>query len=153
MACTTRPSSRTTRSASMPGRTPSPPRVTKDGGTSSSGNIRPRRSPRSRACRRTRSSGSARSVAQPRVDFAGTEHFPLAGKVYQGVPDFLLGRADVDGERFEAPYPLKAILTYYTNPLFSTPDATRWGEAIATVPFVLTFSPFLDATTSMADLV
>ena len=92
-------------------------------------------------------------LAQPRVDFAGTEHFPLAGKVYQGVPDFLLGRADVDGERFEAPYPLKAILTYYTNPLFSTPDATRWEEAIATVPFVLTFSPFLDETTSMADLV
>ncbi|MBI2460696.1 MAG: molybdopterin-dependent oxidoreductase [Candidatus Rokubacteria bacterium] len=83
-------------------------------------------------------------TAKPRVDLAGTARYPLAGKVYQGLPESILG---------EGPYPVKALFAYYTNPLFSTPDVGRFYRAIEKVPFVVTFSPFLDETSQHADLI
>jgi anaerobic selenocysteine-containing dehydrogenase len=80
----------------------------------------------------------------PRVDLAGTARFPLAGKVYQGLPEAILG---------EGPYPVKALFTYYTNPLFSTPDVGRFHRAIQKVPFIVSFSPFMDETSEQADLI
>lgn len=82
-------------------------------------------------------------VSQVRIDYAGTARYPLAGKVYQDIPDRIL-----KGK----PYPVNALLCYYTNPLFSTPDAYRWW-VIEKIPFIATFSPFMDETTLHADLV
>jgi anaerobic selenocysteine-containing dehydrogenase len=82
--------------------------------------------------------------ALPRVDGAGSARFPLAGNVYQRLPEAILG---------EGPYPVKALLVYYTNPLFSTPDVGRFYHAIEKVPFVVTFSPFMDETSEHADLI
>lgn len=90
---------------------------------------------------------------QPPFDFRGTKYYPLAAKVYQGVPDFVLGKADPGGRVLQPPYSAKALLCYYTNPRFSTPDNGRWAEAFRKIPFVMTFSPFMDETTSQADLV
>jgi anaerobic selenocysteine-containing dehydrogenase len=42
---------------------------------------------------------------------------------------------------------------YYTNPLFSTPGAQSSREAFLKVPFLVSFSPFMDDTTAIADLV
>ncbi|MBI2370865.1 MAG: molybdopterin-dependent oxidoreductase, partial [Deltaproteobacteria bacterium] len=81
---------------------------------------------------------------QSRIDYAGTKRYPLAGKVYQDLPELILG---------EGPYPVDTLLLYYTNPLFSTPDVGRWDKAIAKVPFIVSFSPFLDETTAHADLI
>jgi len=92
-------------------------------------------------------------TAQPAFDFRGTKYYPLAGKVYQGVPDFILGVPDPGGRILSPPYGAKAMICYYTNPLFSTPDNTRWREAVRRIPFVMTFSPFMDETTAMADLI
>lgn len=85
-----------------------------------------------------------KGLAKARLDYAGTPQWPLAGKVYQDVPDRIL-----EGK----PYPVKVLLCYYTNPLFSSPDIDRWYRAIQQIPFVATFSPFLDETTAYADLV
>jgi len=87
---------------------------------------------------------AAQGLAQPRIDYAGTARYPLAGKVYQDMPDRIL-----NGD----PYPVNALLLYYTNPMFSSPDAGRWRDAIRQVPFVVSFSPFLDETTAHADLI
>ena len=81
---------------------------------------------------------------QPRIDYAGTKRYPLAGKVYQDLPEMILG---------EGPYPVDTIMLYYTNPLFSTPDVGRFYKAFEKVPFVVTFSPFLDETTTHADVI
>lgn len=51
------------------------------------------------------------------------------------------------------PYPIEAALVYYTNPLFSGPDTTRTREAFDRIPFLVSFSPFMDDTTARADLV
>jgi anaerobic selenocysteine-containing dehydrogenase len=50
------------------------------------------------------------------------------------------------------PYPVKALLLSYSNPAYSKPGGKRWREAMAKVPFVVSFSPFLDESALFADL-
>lgn len=51
------------------------------------------------------------------------------------------------------PYPVEVLLLYHSNPVFSKPDGQRWSEAIARVPFVVSFSPVRDESVRGADLV
>jgi anaerobic selenocysteine-containing dehydrogenase len=44
------------------------------------------------------------------------------------------------------------LFVHSTNPLFELPAAAGFAEAIARVPFVVSFSPFVDETTVWADL-
>lgn len=46
-----------------------------------------------------------------------------------------------------------ALLLYYANPLASSPRPSAWREALAKIPFVVSFSPFLDETSRGADLI
>jgi anaerobic selenocysteine-containing dehydrogenase len=50
------------------------------------------------------------------------------------------------------PYPAKVLLLSYSNPAYSKPDTKRWRAAMAKVPLVVSFSPFLDESTLFADL-
>jgi anaerobic selenocysteine-containing dehydrogenase len=43
-------------------------------------------------------------------------------------------------------------LLQYSNPTFSKPDGKRWAQAMAKVPFVVSFSPILDESALGADL-
>ncbi|HXH14022.1 MAG TPA: molybdopterin-dependent oxidoreductase [Alphaproteobacteria bacterium] len=83
-------------------------------------------------------------VKQPRLDYAGTARYPLAGKVYQGLPEFILG---------EGPYPVDTVFLYYTNPLFSSPAAARFRRAFEQVPFIVDFTPFMSESAEYADLI
>lgn len=83
-------------------------------------------------------------LSKPRMDYAGTVRCPIGGKIYQDVPDRIL-----EGK----PYPVNALLCYYTNPMYSSPDVGRWYKAIEKIPFIATFSPFLDETSAQADLI
>lgn len=49
--------------------------------------------------------------------------------------------------------PVDALLVYYANPLASSTHPESWGAALARIPFVVSFSPFLDETARQADLV
>lgn len=51
------------------------------------------------------------------------------------------------------PYATKVLLQSYSNPLCSKPGSKLWRQAIAAVPFVVSFSPFLDESASEADLI
>ena len=71
------------------------------------------------------------------------------------------GQGDVEASRIlslpEAfisgkPYPAKALLLSYSNPAFSKPGGRRWLEAMAKVPFVVSFSPLFDESALFADL-
>jgi anaerobic selenocysteine-containing dehydrogenase len=42
--------------------------------------------------------------------------------------------------------PIDTALLYYANPCYAWPHPERWREALAKVPFVVSFSPFLDET-------
>jgi anaerobic selenocysteine-containing dehydrogenase len=48
---------------------------------------------------------------------------------------------------------VEALLLYYANPLASTSHPEVWSAALQKIPFVVSFSPFLDETTRHADLV
>ncbi len=82
--------------------------------------------------------------AQPRLDRPTPRDFPLARHVPAAVPQAI---AD------EKPYRTNAVLLYYTNPLFSAPEPLQFARAFEKVPFIVSFSPFLDESSMAADLV
>lgn len=83
-------------------------------------------------------------LSMPRLDGAGTSRFPLAESVSSVLPEAITE---------ERPYKTSAIFLYYTNPLFSTPNPRRFREAFGKVPFIVSFSPFMDDSTAVSDLV
>ncbi len=84
-----------------------------------------------------------KGLATPRLDGAGTRRFPLAREVSQAFPDAVLK----EGARVEAAF------LYVTNPLFSRANADEFRKALDRVPFLVSFSPFLDDTSRVCDLV
>jgi anaerobic selenocysteine-containing dehydrogenase len=51
------------------------------------------------------------------------------------------------------PYPVQALLVHGADPVFSLPNGAQLAEALRRVPFVVSFSPFLDETSASADLI
>ncbi len=60
---------------------------------------------------------------------------------------FAAAVADDDAE------PIDTLFLYYANPLASSMRPQLWTRALGRIPFVVSFSPFLDETTRYADLV
>jgi anaerobic selenocysteine-containing dehydrogenase len=85
-----------------------------------------------------------KGLFQSRMDGAGRLPFPFA----QEIPYILPERID-RGQ----PYPIDTLFLYYTNPLFSIPESEKFRIALEKIPFIVSFSPFMDETTKMADLV
>lgn len=87
---------------------------------------------------------AAAGLTKPRLDYAGTTKYPLAESVYQHLPESII---------HAAPYEVKVLFLYYADPLYSSPDLSRFYEALARVPFIVSFSPFVDDSTAYADLI
>jgi thiosulfate reductase / polysulfide reductase chain A len=85
-----------------------------------------------------------KGLSQPRIDGAGKMPFPFAQEVPYTFPERV---------HEGAPYPIEILFTYYTNPLFSLPEPDRFRVALEKVPFIVSFSPFMDETTLVSDLV
>lgn len=49
--------------------------------------------------------------------------------------------------------PVDVLLTNDTNPVFGTPQASRVGEALSRIPYVVSFTRFIDETSALADLI
>ncbi len=52
-----------------------------------------------------------------------------------------------------APYSVNALFLYYSNPVYSHPNPSLFREAMQKVPLIVSFSPFMDETTSLSDFV
>jgi anaerobic selenocysteine-containing dehydrogenase len=76
-----------------------------------------------------------------RADGAGTQ-FPVARHAYQAVADRM-----TDG------YPLDILLLYNANPVYEVPGGARFVTAFEKIPFIVSFSTFMDETARYADLV
>jgi anaerobic selenocysteine-containing dehydrogenase len=76
-----------------------------------------------------------------RLDGAGSK-FPLGRNAYQAVADQILDGA-----------PVEALFLYDANPVFETPGGNRFAEAFKKVPFVVSFSSFMDESAELADLI
>ncbi|UCC63542.1 MAG: molybdopterin-dependent oxidoreductase, partial [Anaerolineae bacterium] len=85
-----------------------------------------------------------RGLAMPRLDGAGTRAYPLASAMYETLPDSILT---------DEPYPVDAIFLYQADPLFHSPEPDWFHRALRQVPFIVSFSSFMDDSTLHADLV
>jgi anaerobic selenocysteine-containing dehydrogenase len=85
-----------------------------------------------------------RGAGQPRLDGAGRGEYLLASDVSQALPERIL-----EGK----PYPINALFLFATNPLSNHPTKEAFAEAMKRIPFIVSFSPFLDESSAMADLV
>jgi anaerobic selenocysteine-containing dehydrogenase len=83
---------------------------------------------------------------------AGTRHRPLAANAApfgSGDPARQFAAAAAQGDAS----PVEALLFYYSNPLASAQNPEEWRTALERIPFIASFSPFLDETARYADLV
>ncbi|OGQ79839.1 MAG: hypothetical protein A3F90_20590 [Deltaproteobacteria bacterium RIFCSPLOWO2_12_FULL_60_19] len=85
-----------------------------------------------------------RGLAQPRIDGAGEEQYLLTADTPQLLPERILKKN---------PYPVNALFLFATNPLANHPAKEAFAEAMKQIPFIVSFSPFLDESTAMADLI
>ncbi|MBI4561092.1 MAG: molybdopterin-dependent oxidoreductase [Candidatus Rokubacteria bacterium] len=85
-----------------------------------------------------------RGAAQLRFDGAGQGEYLLASDVPQALPQRILEAK---------PYPIDALFLFATNPLANHPAKEKFAEALTRIPFIVSFSPFLDESSTMADLI
>jgi anaerobic selenocysteine-containing dehydrogenase len=85
-----------------------------------------------------------KGLSRPRADGAGEMPFPFTEEL-----PYLLPERIEKGE----PYAIDTLLLYYTNPLFSIPEPERFRNALEKIPFMASFSPFMDETTMYSDVV
>ena len=91
-----------------------------------------------------RDEAARRGLSQPRVDGAGQGRYSLVADAPQALPARL---------RAGTPYPVGALFLFATNPLANHPGKAQLAEAMKRIPFIVSFSPFLDASSAMADLI
>lgn len=87
---------------------------------------------------------AADGIQQGRLDGAGSEETPHSR--------YLLNRL-ADAITSGQPYALNALLVAGANPCYSLPDATAVKAAFDKVPFVVSFSSYMDETAKNADLI
>lgn len=85
-----------------------------------------------------------KSLLQPRIDSSEKDLVPLASSIPSLIPDHILE---------EKPYPVDMLLLYKSNPLFSAMNSEKYKKALAKIPFIVSFSSFMDESTQFADLV
>ncbi|HDD35264.1 MAG TPA: hypothetical protein ENF30_00530 [Candidatus Desulfofervidus auxilii] len=50
-------------------------------------------------------------------------------------------------------YPIEVLVTFEANPCYAAPDPVSFKQALENIPFIVSFSAFMDETTKHADLV
>jgi anaerobic selenocysteine-containing dehydrogenase len=80
----------------------------------------------------------------PRIDTRDDSISKLHAASVEAVPESILS---------DNPYPVEALLLYYTNPLYSRIDPKRWEKAFEKIPFIASFSPVMDESNYYADLI
>jgi anaerobic selenocysteine-containing dehydrogenase len=83
-------------------------------------------------------------LAQPRIDGAGREQYLLVSDTTQLLPERMTNAT---------PYPVNMLFLFATNPLSNHPAKEALKSAMNKIPFVVSFSPFLDESSAMADLI
>ena len=88
---------------------------------------------------------AAEGLKKPRVDQAGSMQHPFTKSLINNLTEAIT-KAD------KSP-PVNTLLVFSANPGFTLPDGGAFREALKKIPFVVSFSPYQDETSYMADLV
>jgi anaerobic selenocysteine-containing dehydrogenase len=78
-----------------------------------------------------------------RLDGAGSKKYPFSRYLMNRFPETV---------NSGKPYPLEALFIAGANPLYTLPDTKRTEKAFDKIPFVVSFSSYMDETAQYADL-
>ena len=83
-------------------------------------------------------------LTKERVDRAGTLQYPFTRSLIHKFTESINS-----GNRS----PVDTLLLYSANPVYTVPDNQSFIKALEKIPFIVSFSPFKDETSMMADLI
>jgi anaerobic selenocysteine-containing dehydrogenase len=83
-------------------------------------------------------------IQKGRIDGAGTQNYPHARYLLNRLPE-IINSASAS--------PLELLFVAGSNPLYTMPDTAATKEAFGKIPLVVSFSPYMDETAEMADLI
>lgn len=83
-----------------------------------------------------------KGLSSPRIDELNRPYV-ISQKPYQFAKNVISGK----------PYKPKVLFLYYTNPLFSNPSSELFLRAFQEIPFIVSFSPYMDESTQFSDLI
>ena len=85
-----------------------------------------------------------KGLGKPRLDRAASMRHPFTRSLINNLTDAVLesSRSSVD-----------TLLVFSANPAYTLPDGGAFKRALKNVPFIVSFSPFQDETSYMADLI
>jgi anaerobic selenocysteine-containing dehydrogenase len=87
---------------------------------------------------------ASEGMQQPRVDGAGSYRYPNARYLLHRLPQ-VVNASDAS--------PLEVLFVAGANPGYSLPDTEAVKKAFEKIPFVVSFSSYMDETTELADMV
>ncbi|MCF8093858.1 MAG: molybdopterin-dependent oxidoreductase [Desulfobacteraceae bacterium] len=87
---------------------------------------------------------ASEGLRQPRIDEAGTDKFPNTR--------FLLNRIPEAINRAKGESPIQALLVTGGNPLYTMPNTEAAKKAFDKIPFIASFSTYMDETAQHADI-
>ncbi len=85
-----------------------------------------------------------KGLETPRLDQAETAKYPLARGLINNLTEAIIKSHKS---------PVDTLLVFSANPAYTLPDAGAFTKALEKIPFVVSFSPFQDETSHMADLI
>ena len=88
---------------------------------------------------------AAKGMQEPRIDGAGSEQFPNTRYLLNRLPETI---NTATGES-----PVQALLVTDANPLYTMPDTTATKKAFDRIPFIVSFSPYMNETARHADYI
>jgi anaerobic selenocysteine-containing dehydrogenase len=83
-------------------------------------------------------------LTKERLDRAGTLQYPFTRSLIHKFTEVIHGSPSS---------PVDTLLLCSANPVYTMPDNQSFIEALAKIPFIVSFSPFMDETSMMADLI
>lgn len=89
-------------------------------------------------------SAAKSSLKKPRLDQAGTVNYPFSRSLINNFTQTIIKESENS---------VDTLLVFSANPCFTIPDGGAFKEAINKIPFTVSFSPFKDETSEMADLI
>jgi len=92
----------------------------------------------------TRDAIAKQGLSKLRIDGKGQGRYSLAGDLPENLPDHILEHPSD---------PVEILLLHHANALYDSTEPKRLQAALKEVPFIASFSSFMDETTQYADLI
>jgi anaerobic selenocysteine-containing dehydrogenase len=89
-------------------------------------------------------SAAKKGLSMPSILDSERESFRIFPKPIELFPERI---------KSKKPYKINALLIYNSNPLFSMENGRNMNEALKDIPFIVSFSSFMDETSKLADLI